>query len=159
VATRIDGRELIYIDRHVLHELHAPHAFESLENRPPGAPADLTFSMAGHTVSSRPGRPTPAIRTGALPAPAMREVSRRNGSGCSISAIPSRALRMGRPELAWCRQAPPKRFPTVPRFTVGGLARCVRLRSHELAHILATQVMALSAQKHAIRLDGSSPHK
>ena len=28
VAKRGDGRELIYIDRHVLHELHAPHAFE-----------------------------------------------------------------------------------------------------------------------------------
>ena len=28
VARRADGRELIYIDRHVLHELHAPHAFE-----------------------------------------------------------------------------------------------------------------------------------
>ena len=28
VARRMDGRDLIYIDRHVLHELHAPHAFE-----------------------------------------------------------------------------------------------------------------------------------
>ncbi|MFL5051219.1 MAG: hypothetical protein ACJ8D4_14005, partial [Xanthobacteraceae bacterium] len=26
VAERADGRDLIYIDRHVLHELHAPHA-------------------------------------------------------------------------------------------------------------------------------------
>ena len=30
VARRADGRELIYIDRHVLHELHAPHAFKKL---------------------------------------------------------------------------------------------------------------------------------
>jgi 3-isopropylmalate/(R)-2-methylmalate dehydratase large subunit len=28
VARRADGRDLIYIDRHVLHELHGPHAFE-----------------------------------------------------------------------------------------------------------------------------------
>ena len=31
VAQRADGRDLVYIDRHVLHELHAPHAFEQLE--------------------------------------------------------------------------------------------------------------------------------
>jgi len=28
VTRRADGRDLIYIDRHVLHELHAPHAFD-----------------------------------------------------------------------------------------------------------------------------------
>src|SRR5215216_792407 len=57
VARRIDGRDLIYIDRHVLHELHAPHAFEQLEKqqRPVRRP-DLTFSMQDHTVSTRPGR-------------------------------------------------------------------------------------------------------
>src|SRR4051795_2532461 len=57
VARRGDGRDLIYIDRHVLHELHAPHAFEMLErsgrrtHRP-----DLTFSMQDHTIATRPGR-------------------------------------------------------------------------------------------------------
>ena len=30
VGRRADGRELIYIDRHVLHDLHAPHAFSKL---------------------------------------------------------------------------------------------------------------------------------
>ena len=28
VTTRNDGRQLIYMDRHVIHELHGPHAFE-----------------------------------------------------------------------------------------------------------------------------------
>ncbi len=53
----IDGRDLIYIDRHVLHELHAPHAFETLEKqqRPVRRP-DLTFSMQDHTVATKPGR-------------------------------------------------------------------------------------------------------
>ena len=30
VGQRSDGRDLIYIDRHVLHELHAHHAFAQL---------------------------------------------------------------------------------------------------------------------------------
>ena len=53
VARRADGRDLIYIDRHVLHELHAPHAFEQLarEERPVRRP-DLTFSMQDHTVAT-----------------------------------------------------------------------------------------------------------
>ena len=57
VARRADGRELIYVDRHVLHELHAPHAFETLEkqHRPVRRP-DLTFSAQDHTVSTQPGR-------------------------------------------------------------------------------------------------------
>ena len=42
VARRADGRDLIYIDRHMLHELHAHHAFvaEQLEKAAAaGAPA------------------------------------------------------------------------------------------------------------------------
>ena len=52
VARRADGRDLIYIDRHVLHELHAPHAFESLQkqHRPVRRP-DLTFSVQDHTIA------------------------------------------------------------------------------------------------------------
>jgi len=57
VAQRADGRDLVYIDRHVLHELHAPHAFEQLEKqRRPVRRPDLTFSMQDHTVATRPGR-------------------------------------------------------------------------------------------------------
>ena len=33
VGQRADGRDLIYIDRHVLHELHAPHAFRRWRSR------------------------------------------------------------------------------------------------------------------------------
>ena len=54
VAQRADGRDLVYIDRHVLHELHAPHAFEQLEKqRRPVRRPDLTFSMQDHTVATR----------------------------------------------------------------------------------------------------------
>ena len=33
VGQRADGRDLIYIDRHVLHELHAHHAFTHWRSR------------------------------------------------------------------------------------------------------------------------------
>ena len=80
VARRADGRDLIYIDRHVLHELHAPHAFEQLEKqqRPVRRP-DLTFSMQDHTVATKPGRDDGTNPSGAAFLKAMREGSRRNG--------------------------------------------------------------------------------
>src|SRR5262249_56937254 len=80
VARRADGRDLVYIDRHVLHELHAPHAFEQLEReqRPVPRP-DLTFSMQDHTVATRPGRNDDTNPSGAAFLKAMREGSRRNG--------------------------------------------------------------------------------
>src|SRR5438552_11852633 len=66
VARRLDGRDLVYVDRHVLHELHAPHAFEKLQgtNRSVRRP-DLTFSVQDHTVSSRPGRDDSTFPEGA----------------------------------------------------------------------------------------------
>jgi 3-isopropylmalate/(R)-2-methylmalate dehydratase large subunit len=79
VAQRADGRELIYIDRHVLHELHAPHAFESLEKqkRPVRRP-DLTFSALDHTVATKPGRDDNTNPSGAAFIKAMREGSAKN---------------------------------------------------------------------------------
>jgi len=57
VCQRGDGRDLIYIDRHVLHELHAPHAFEQLDKQARAVRRpDLTFSMQDHTVATSPGR-------------------------------------------------------------------------------------------------------
>src|SRR3984893_17137541 len=57
VGQRADGRDLLYIDRHVLHELHAHHAFTALEKqgRPIHRP-DLTFAVQDHTVATKPGR-------------------------------------------------------------------------------------------------------
>ena len=66
VARRMDGRDLIYIDRHVLHELHAPHAFEQLAKQGRKVPRpDLTFSMRDHTVSTTPGRTDESNPSGA----------------------------------------------------------------------------------------------
>jgi 3-isopropylmalate/(R)-2-methylmalate dehydratase large subunit len=64
----------------VLHELHAPHAFEQLEkqDRRVRRP-DLTFSMQDHTVATKPGRDDTTNPPGAAFLKAMREGSRRNG--------------------------------------------------------------------------------
>src|SRR5258705_7645103 len=158
VATRIDGRELIYIDRHVLHELHAPHAFESLEKqgRPVRRP-DLTFSMQDHTVSTRPGRTDTSNPDGAPFLRAMREGSRKNKIKVFDLDDPEQGIsHVVAPELGMVLPGATHAVPDSHASTVGGLgALAFGCGTSELAHILATQVMALKRPKRMrIRLEG-----
>ena len=57
VGVREDGRVLVYVDRNVIHDLHAPHAFGKL--RAAGRAArrpELTVAVTDHTVDTRPNR-------------------------------------------------------------------------------------------------------
>jgi 3-isopropylmalate/(R)-2-methylmalate dehydratase large subunit len=103
VGRRVDGRELIYIDRHVLHDLHAPHAFEKLANaRRAVRRADLTFSMQDHSVSVKPGRTDDTYPEGAAFVRAMREGSKRNNV---------RVFDLGDPEQGISHVVAPERWP------------------------------------------------
>jgi 3-isopropylmalate/(R)-2-methylmalate dehydratase large subunit len=163
VARRADGRDLIYIDRHVLHELHAPHAFEQLQKqeRPVRRP-DLTFSMQDHTVATAPGRTDDTNPSGAAFLKAMREGSRRNGIKVFDLGDPEQGIsHVVAPELGMVLPGATHAVPDSHASTVGGLgALAFGCGTSELAHILATQVMALKRPKRMrIRLDGKlAPH-
>jgi len=158
VATRIDGRDLIYIDRHVLHELHAPHAFEQLEKqqRPVRRP-DLTFSMQDHTVSTQPGRTDETNPDGAAFLRAMRAGSKRNGIRVFDLGDPQQGIsHVVAPEIGMVLPGATHAVPDSHASTVGGLgALAFGCGTTELGHILATQVMALKRPKSMhIQLDG-----
>ena len=56
VGARADGKHLLYMDRHAVHELHAPHAFGLLdESGREVRRSDLTLVVQDHTVPTRPG--------------------------------------------------------------------------------------------------------
>jgi 3-isopropylmalate/(R)-2-methylmalate dehydratase large subunit len=163
VATRADGRDLVYIDRHVLHELHAPHAFRKLvqAGRSVRRP-DLTFSMQDHTVPTVPGRDD---HTNAQSTPflqAMREGSRRNGIRLFDMDDPEQGIsHVVAPELGMVLPGATHAVPDSHACTVGGLgALAFGCGTTELEHILATQVIALKRPKRMrIRLDGAlAPH-
>jgi 3-isopropylmalate/(R)-2-methylmalate dehydratase large subunit len=158
VTQRGDGRDLIYIDRHVLHELHAPHAFEELEKqhrcvrRP-----DLTFSMQDHTVATSPGRTDETNPSGAAFVRAMREGSRRNGIRLFDIDDPEQGIsHVVAPELGMVLPGATHAVPDSHASTVGGVgALAIGCGTSELAHILATQVMALKRPKRMlVRLEG-----
>src|SRR6476619_2900935 len=158
VAQRADGRDLIYIDRHVLHELHAPHAFEQLQKqgRPVPRP-DLTFSMHDHTVATKPGRTDETNPSGAAFLRAMREGSARNGIRVFDIDDPEQGIsHVVAPEVGMVLPGATHAVPDSHAATVGGLgALAFGCGTTELAHILATQVMALKRPKSMrIRLNG-----
>ena len=158
VARRADGRDLIYIDRHVLHELHAPHAFGKLEKaaRPVRRP-DLTFSMQDHTISTRPGRDDTTNPDGTAFLRAMRAGSRRHGIKIFDLGDPEQGIsHVVAPELGMVLPGATHAVPDSHACTVGGLgALAFGVGTSELEHVLATQVIAMKRPKRMrVRLDG-----
>src|SRR5580704_5364298 len=158
VARRADGRELIYIDRHVLHELHAPHAFKKLaESKRTVRRPDLTFSVQDHTVSTQPGRDDDTNPQSTPFLQAMRAGSARNGIKLFDIDDPEQGIsHVVAPELGMVLPGATHAVPDSHACTVGGVgALAFGCGTSELEHILATQVMALKRPKRMrVRLDG-----
>ncbi len=150
VGQRTDGRELIYIDRHVLHDLHAPHAFGKLAQagRKVRRP-DLTFSMQDHSVSVQPGRTDDTYAEGAAFVRAMREGSAKNGVRVFDLGDPDQGIsHVVAPELGLVLPGATHAVPDSHACTVGGLgALAFGCGTTELEHILATQVITLFRPK------------
>ncbi len=159
VARRPDGRDLVYIDRHVLHELHAPHAFAKLAKagRAVRRP-DLTFSALDHTPRSAPGRDdrNAAGQVIELLA-AMREGSHRNGVRVfDLGDAEHGISHVVAPEIGMVLPGSTHAVPDSHACTVGGLgALAFGCGTTELEHILATQCIAMQKPKRMrISLEG-----
>ena len=158
VAQRADGRDLIYIDRHVLHELHAHHAFaQLLKQGRPVRRADLTFAVQDHTVATRPGRDDETNPSGSAFIKAMREGCRTNRIRLFDLDDPEQGIsHVVAPELGIVLPGATHAVPDSHASTVGGVgALAFGCGTSELAHILVTQVMALKRPKNmCVQLEG-----
>ena len=158
VGERADGRDLIYIDRHVLHELHAHHAFAQLEkqHRPIHRP-DLTFAVQDHTVATKPGRDDTTNPSGTVFLKAMRDGTRKNGIKLFDIDDPEQGIsHVVAPEVGIVLPGATHAVPDSHASTVGGLgALAFGCGASEMTHILATQVIALKRPKRMrVGLDG-----
>ncbi len=155
---RADGRDLIYIDRHVLHELHAHHAFAQLQKHGRAVHrADLTFAVQDHTVATKPGRNDETNPSGSAFIKAMREGCRKYGIRLFDVGDPEQGIsHVVAPELGIVLPGATHAVPDSHASTVGGVgALAFGCGTSELAHILATQVMALKRPKNMrVQLDG-----
>lgn len=142
VAQRSDGRDLLYIDRHVVHDLHAPHAFNKLgaTSRTVRRP-DLTICVQDHTVPTVAGMPLASPYMAATTAGAKRygiSVIDASATAHGISHVISPELGIALPGLTLA-------CPDSHASTVGALG-CLAFGcgTSDLGHILVTQVIALN---------------
>jgi 3-isopropylmalate/(R)-2-methylmalate dehydratase large subunit len=149
------------MDRVVLHEMHAPHAFSRLSaaghtvRRP-----DLTFSALDHTVATVPGRTETTNPAGADFIRATRAQSQ--AAGITVFDIGERWQGISHvvaPELGMVLPGATHAVPDSHACTVGGVgALGFGCGTTELEHVLATQMMALQPPKQMrILLNGVLP--
>jgi len=158
-ARRADGRDLVYMDRHVLHELHAPHAFAKLRETGRGVPrADLTFACQDHTISTSPGRGDGDTPQASAFIRAMRAGTREFGIRLFDVDDPQQGIsHVVAPELGIVLPGSTYACPDSHACSVGGLGAIgVGCGTSELEHVLATQVVAMKRPKtFRVRLDGT----
>src|ERR1700704_3481993 len=158
VARRADGRDLIYIDRHVLHDLHTPHALDQLDKkqRPVRRP-DLTFATQDPTIASKPGRDDTTNPEGAPFLRATRAGAARHDIRLFDLGDPEQGIsHVIAPELGMVLPGATHAVPDSHACTVGGLGvLAFGCGASELEHVLATQVLALRRPKRMrVRADG-----
>ena len=159
VAFREDDQELIYVDRHVLHDLHAPHAFEQLRlagravHRP-----DLTVAVTDHMVATRLDRgedsnPESAPFLAATRAGSALHKIRLIGLDDPAQGI----VHVVSPELGLALPGSTLACPDSHACTVGGLgALGFATGTTELVHVMATQMLAIRRPRQMrITLDGT----
>ena len=153
VAEREDGTALLYIDRHLIHEVTSPQAFEALRRagRAVRRP-DLTLAVPDHVIATTLGRgTTPQI-----------ELLRENAEAAGIPYIAPES-----PEQGIVHVVGPERGFTLPGTTIvcgdshtsahgayGALA--FGIGTSDVEHVLATQTLWLRKSKTmAIRAEGA----
>ena len=130
------------------------------QQRPVHRP-DLTFAVQDHTVATKPGRDDDTNPSGTAFIKAMREGCRRNGIRLFDVDDPEQGIsHVVAPELGIVLPGATHAVPDSHASTVGGVgALAFGCGTSELAHILATQVMALKRPKRMrVRLDGRLGH-
>ena len=145
VGQRSDGRHLLYIDRHVIHELHVPHAFKRLDQsartirRP-----DLTVIVQDHTVPTKPGLELISDHI---------RITREYAKKYQLKLIDVASEQHGivhivSAEMGFAMPGYTLACPDSHASTVGALG-CLAFGcgTTELEHILATQVMVLDKPK------------
>jgi 3-isopropylmalate/(R)-2-methylmalate dehydratase large subunit len=158
VGVREDGRDIVYMDRNVVHDLHGSHAFAKLEQtgRTVRRP-DLTFGVMDHSVATTPGR-TDATNPKGLPfAQGMRAGAERFGFRLfDVGDAEQGIAHVIAPELGLVLPGSTYACPDSHACTVGALgALAFACGTSELEHVLATQTVAMHKPKRMrVWLDG-----
>ncbi|PSC06783.1 3-isopropylmalate dehydratase large subunit [Alsobacter soli] len=156
-----DGRDLIFVDRHVLQETTSAVAFENLKRAGRGVRRpELTLATQDHIVSTAPGRDEATNPGGRellalMRANAYRHRIRHFGVDDPRQGI----VHVIAPELGLAQPGCVLACGDSHTSTVGGLgALGIGVGTSEVEHVLATQTLALSRPKPIrVRFQGRIP--
>ena len=145
-----DGRDLIFVDRHVLQETTSAQAFHNMRKagRSVRYPA-LTIATQDHIVSTKPGRSEDTNPTGRELMQLMRSNALSSGIRHYGVDHPSQGIvHVIAPELGLALPGGILACGDSHTSTVGGLGCLgIGVGTSEVEHILATQTLALSKPK------------
>ncbi len=145
VGYRPDGKELLFIDRHVIHELHVPHAFSRLSKTQHAIHRkDLTVIVQDHTVPTRDG-----IELISEHIKVTREHAKNYGIQLiDVSSAEHGIVHVVSPELGLALPGFTLACPDSHASTVGAIG-CLAFGcgTSELEHILVTQTMVMVKPK------------
>ena len=141
VGQRQDGRQILYIDRHIVHELHAPHAFADMDKHAHVVRRkDITVVVQDHTVPTRVGV---ALRSGHIDATGLA-TAKHGVKRLSVEDPRHGISHVISPEQGWAVPGGTLACPDSHSSTVGALG-CLAFGcgTTEMVHVLATQTIAM----------------
>ncbi|MET0251132.1 MAG: aconitase family protein, partial [Novosphingobium sp.] len=164
VETRDDGTALLYIDRHLVHEVTSPQAFAALraQGRPVRRP-DLTLAVPDHNLPTTARKDTTGARLPIADAESAAQLAalEANAPGFGIRYFDAVA-----PEQGIVHVVGPEQGFSLPGATIvcgdshtschGGIgALAFGIGTSEVEHVLATQTLLLRrSQTMEVRVDG-----
>ncbi|MEM6857397.1 MAG: 3-isopropylmalate dehydratase large subunit [Pseudomonadota bacterium] len=165
VETREDGTSLVYIDRHLVHEVTSPQAFEALRlaGRPVRRP-ELTLAVPDHNLPTTPrvGADGERLPIADPQSAAQLAALERNAPDFGIRYIEATAAEQGIVHVVG-----PEQGFSLPGTTIvcgdshtachGGLgALAFGIGTSEVEHVLATQTLLLQPSKSMeVRVEGT----
>ena len=165
VDRRDDGTCLIYIDRHLVHEVTSPQAFEGLRaaGRKVRRP-DLTLAVPDHNLPTTPRRAADGSRVPIADSESAQQLAalERNAPDFGIRYIDATAAEQGIVHVVG-----PEQGFSLPGATIvcgdshtachGGIgALAFGIGTSEVEHVLATQTLLLSQSRTMeVRVDGT----
>ncbi len=150
VATLADGSDLLFIDRHIVHEMTSYQAFEDFRARGGKMPApQLTLAVLDHALATTPGRDDHTYPA----ATPLIQALRRNARDFGIPFIDIDDARQGivhiiGPELGFTLPGATVACGDSHTCTNGGIGAIgIGIGASDVGHVLATQTLALRRPK------------
>jgi 3-isopropylmalate/(R)-2-methylmalate dehydratase large subunit len=166
VEKRADGTCLIYIDRHLVHEVTSPQAFEGLRSSGRGVRRpDLTLAVPDHNLPTTPRRDAQGRR---IPIADRESAQQLAALEANAPAFGIRYIEDAAPEQGIVHVVGPEQGFSLPGTTIvcgdshtaahGGLgALAFGIGTSEVEHVLATQTLLLAPSKTMeVRVDGAT---